>query len=197
MDRISSTLQSTIAMAYVDEDATITNRASKDGIFMFNERIRLVVTGDSPSIILCGRCHRIGHASDSTACPLPSNAVRCVRCGGSHHSLDHATFCPNPHDKAGECACLFPCLNCGGNHNARSPFCKLKKGFAPAPLAPRPALSPLAQPTSSAKDKGKAAAPPPVDPSTPSQGTEASTSAGGDFTTVVRKGKNMVPAPIG
>ncbi|KAH8978920.1 hypothetical protein EDB86DRAFT_3089826 [Lactarius hatsudake] len=132
----------TVKFAYVDENGQITARAKRDSVFLFNEKARFVPTGDVATIQLCGRCHRIGHATNSTACPLPENAVRCYICGGSHHSNDHANQCPRPHDKVGVCRCLFPCINCGGGHNARSPHCKLKMGFSPPPLAPPPAANP-------------------------------------------------------
>ncbi|KAH9168896.1 hypothetical protein EDB89DRAFT_1823731, partial [Lactarius sanguifluus] len=95
-------------------------------LFMFNERVRFILTGDRPTILLCGHCHRIGHKAGSTACPLPANSFRCHICGGSHHSSDHVAQCPNRHEKVGECRCLFRCLNCGGPHNARSPKCAMK-----------------------------------------------------------------------
>ncbi|KAH9004718.1 hypothetical protein EDB86DRAFT_3072194 [Lactarius hatsudake] len=155
MHTISSNPRGTVKFAYVDEDGKITAQAKRDGVFLFNERTRFVPTGDVATILLCGRCHRIGHATDSPACPLPSNAVRCFICGLSHHSNDHAAHCPNQHDKVGECRCLFPCINCGGNHNARSPQCKLKMGFAPPELAPPPSAG-TAPANPSAKGKAKA-----------------------------------------
>ncbi|KAH9159302.1 hypothetical protein EDB89DRAFT_2084103 [Lactarius sanguifluus] len=120
LHNIANKPRGTVNMAYVDEKGHLTGRAHADGVFMYNERANYVVTGDTPTIILCGWCHRIGHATDSTAWPLPANAVRCFICGGAHYSLDHATHCPNPHDKVGECKCRFRCINCGQNHNARS-----------------------------------------------------------------------------
>ncbi|KAH9005762.1 hypothetical protein EDB86DRAFT_3070738 [Lactarius hatsudake] len=154
--KVSHNAQGTIKFAYVDEDGQITARAKKDSVFLFSEKTCFVPTGDVAIIQLCGRCHRIGHATDSAACPLPSNAVRCFICGGAHHSNDHATHCPRPHDKVGECCCLIPCINCGGGHNAHSPFCKLKMGFSPPPLAPPPATVQATPPKPSAKGKGPA-----------------------------------------
>ncbi|KAH8980010.1 hypothetical protein EDB86DRAFT_2764571, partial [Lactarius hatsudake] len=92
-------------------------------VFLFNEKTKFVPIGDTPTIVMCSRCHRIGHAADTPTCPLPAHSLRCHICGGSHHSEDHPMHCPRPHDKVGECRCQFPCLNCGGNHNARSPKC--------------------------------------------------------------------------
>ncbi|KAH8999633.1 hypothetical protein EDB86DRAFT_3075702 [Lactarius hatsudake] len=152
LNKVSHNPRGTVKFAYVDENGQTTARAKRDGVFLFNERTRFVPTGDVATIKLCGRCHRIGHSTDSPACPLPEHAVRCFICGGAHHSDDHATNCPRPHDKVGECRCLFPCINCGGNHNARSPHCKQKMGFAPPILAPRPS-SDTVTPAPSAKGK--------------------------------------------
>ncbi|KAH8987741.1 hypothetical protein EDB86DRAFT_2832135 [Lactarius hatsudake] len=74
MHTVSSNPRGTVKFAYVDEDGKITAQAKHDGVFLFNERTRFVPTGDVATIILCGRCHRIGHATDSPACPLPANA---------------------------------------------------------------------------------------------------------------------------
>ncbi|KAH9160639.1 hypothetical protein EDB89DRAFT_1914598, partial [Lactarius sanguifluus] len=152
LNNIANKPRATVNFAYVDEKGATTGKARADGVFMYNERTNYIVTGDTPTIVLCGRCHRIGHTTDSTTCPLPANVVRCFICGGSHYSLDHATHCPNPHDKVGECHCRFRCINCGQNHNARSPFCRMKLGFSPPPLAPRPSTSPAPP---SAKGKAK------------------------------------------
>ncbi|KAH9170549.1 hypothetical protein EDB89DRAFT_2071777 [Lactarius sanguifluus] len=174
LNNIANKPRATVNFAYVDEKGAITGKAHADGVFMYNERTNYVVTGDTPTIVLCGRCHRIGHATDSTACPLPSNAVRCFICGGSHHSLDHATHCPNPHDKVRECHCRFRCINCGQNHNARSPFCRMKMGFSPPPLAPRPSTAPAPP---SAKGKAKQSTSHPVEDLVPSQRDPVPTSA--------------------
>ncbi|KAH8984285.1 hypothetical protein EDB86DRAFT_2833553 [Lactarius hatsudake] len=138
---VSSNPWGTVAFVYVDEEGHVTAQAIRDGIFLFNEKTNFIPVGDAPTIIMCGRCHCIGHATNSPACPLPANSVRCHICRGTHHSDDHAAHCPKPHDKVGECRCLFPCLNCRGSHNARSPHCPLKKGFSPPDLAANPATS--------------------------------------------------------
>ncbi|KAH8982909.1 hypothetical protein EDB86DRAFT_3085764 [Lactarius hatsudake] len=186
----------TVKFAYVDEDGQTTARAKRDGVFLFNEKTRFVPTGDIATIQLCGRCHRIGHATNSPACPLPENAVRCFICGESHHSNDHVNHCPRPHDKAGECRCLFPCINCGGGHNARSPHCKLKMGFSPPPLAPPPQQpqSTTAQPKPSAKGKTPANHPdetPNREMLIPTQ-RDQEPEPKGQFTTVSRKATRKV-----
>ncbi|KAH9038449.1 hypothetical protein EDB84DRAFT_1653006 [Lactarius hengduanensis] len=186
--------KTTVVMAYVDEGGKVSSAAVAAGTYMFNSRARLIVTGDSPSIVMCGRCHRIGHATNTPACPLPANGVRCVRCGGSHHSDDHVTFCTGYHPTAGICTCSFKCLNCQGRHGTRSAACPLKKGFAPPPLVERedPTAVPP-PPTPSAKGKGKEAAPPPPEDLVSTQREPPSGSAGAitanEGFTEVRKGK--------
>ncbi|KAH8995137.1 hypothetical protein EDB86DRAFT_3166275 [Lactarius hatsudake] len=180
----------TVAFAYVDGDNRITSQATRDGVFLFNEKTNFIPVGDSPTIIMCGRCHHIGHATDSTACPLPANCLRCHICGGAHHSDDHAAHCPKPHDKVGKCRCLFPCLNCHGEHNARSPRCPLKKGFAPPDLVANPATDATAPP--SAKGKAKATAPEQLVPTQreplPAPAAQTPTTTEDDqFVTVTRK----------
>ncbi|KAH9169143.1 hypothetical protein EDB89DRAFT_2073231 [Lactarius sanguifluus] len=187
----------TVKIAFVDETGSVTAAIKRDGLFMFNEKVRFILTGDLPNIILCGHCHRIGHKAGTTACPLPANAFRCHICGGAHHSEDHATQCPNRHEKVGECRCKFPCLNCGGKHNCRSSFCSMKKGFAPPPLVAKPS-PPSGNTPAAPSAKGKAPAPPahPVEDLVPTQREEAPTSAGNGveandapFTEVRKKGK--------
>ncbi|KAH8976676.1 hypothetical protein EDB86DRAFT_3251206 [Lactarius hatsudake] len=75
MHKIESNPRGTVKFAYVDEDGKVTAQAKRDGVFLFNEKARFVPTGDVATIILCGRCHRIGHATDSQACPLPPNGM--------------------------------------------------------------------------------------------------------------------------
>ncbi|KAH9172265.1 hypothetical protein EDB89DRAFT_2069911 [Lactarius sanguifluus] len=193
---VSQTPRGTVKIAYVDETGSLTASIQRDGLFMFNERVRFVLTGDRPTILLCGHCHRIGHKAGSTACPLPPNSFRCHICGGSHHSSDHVAHCPNRHEKVGECRCLFRCLNCGGPHNARSPKCAMKKGFTPPPLVAKP--SQTVTPSAAPSAKGTAQAPPahPAEFLVPTQREETQASAGnGDdaegtpFTEVRRTGK--------
>ncbi|KAH8981413.1 hypothetical protein EDB92DRAFT_1820256 [Lactarius akahatsu] len=127
--------RTTVAMAFVDNNGSVTANAVRNGTFMFNSRVRLIITGDSPTIVMCGRCHRIGHTTGAPACLIPVGSFRCARCGGSHHTDDHNTQCNGRHEKAGICNCQFRCLNCNGNHGTRSAACPLKKG---SPLHPLP-----------------------------------------------------------
>ncbi|KAH9016248.1 hypothetical protein EDB84DRAFT_1236693, partial [Lactarius hengduanensis] len=120
---LANKAESSVKLAYVDESGALTERIITNGVFMFGRQIRFVVTGDTPVIVMCGRCHAIGHHTDSTACPLGTTGIRCARCGGSHHTDEHSAFCTNVHDKVGQCRCLFLCLNCKGQHGTRSAAC--------------------------------------------------------------------------
>ncbi|KAH9026457.1 hypothetical protein EDB84DRAFT_1563716 [Lactarius hengduanensis] len=183
--------KTTVSMAFVDEHGSVSAAAVAAGTFMFNSRVRLIITGDSPSIVMCGRCHRIGHATNTPACPLPANGVRCVRCGGSHHSDDHVNACTGYHPTAGVCTCTYKCLNCNGKHGTRSAACPLKKGFAPPPMVAHEDPTVVPPPPPSAKGKGKQVAPPPPEDLVSTQREPASGSAGAittdeGFTTVKR-----------
>ncbi|KAH9016145.1 hypothetical protein EDB84DRAFT_1567416 [Lactarius hengduanensis] len=169
--------KTTVSMAFVDEHGSVSSAAVAAGTFMFNARARLIITGDSPSIVMCGRCHRIGHATNTPACPLPANGVRCVRCGGAHHSDDHVTFCTGYHPTAGICTCIYKCLNCSGKHGTRSAACPMKKGFAPPPMVAREDPTIATLPAPSAKGKSKSVAPPPPEDLIPTQREPASGSA--------------------
>ncbi len=109
---------STVTMAFVDESGVHMEAAKSGGIYMFNAQVRFVPTGDHPSITQCGRCHEIGHHTDTPACPLPKNAVRCYICAGSHIGTEHAFHCTGAHKTAGKCDCGFKCLLCKGKHHA-------------------------------------------------------------------------------
>ncbi|KAH8976843.1 hypothetical protein EDB86DRAFT_3094128 [Lactarius hatsudake] len=189
---VSSNPRGTVAFAYADESGKITAQAKRDGVFLFNEKTNFIPVGNTPTIIMCGRCHRIGHATDTPACPLPATAIRCHICGGSHHPQDHATHCTRPHDKVGECRCQYPCLNCGGSHNARSPKCPLKKGFAPPDMAtiqtPVTLNRPAAPAAPSAKGKAKAAENELLIPTQREAPQEAAENQG--FVTVHRRSRN-------
>ncbi|KAH9000066.1 hypothetical protein EDB92DRAFT_1939797 [Lactarius akahatsu] len=184
--------RTTVTMAFVDDKGSVSANAVRAGTYMFNSRVRLIITGDSPTIVMCGRCHAIGHTTGSPACLIPVGSFRCARCGGSHHTEDHDTHCNGRHEKAGICNCFFCCLNCNGNHGTQSAACPLKKGFTPPDLVPRNDPAIVRTPPS-AKGKGKAPAAPPEDliptqrDQPPAAGASDGTSDG--FTTVTRRPK--------
>ncbi|KAH9021429.1 hypothetical protein EDB84DRAFT_1565276 [Lactarius hengduanensis] len=87
--------KTTVSMAFVDEHGTVSSAAVAAGTFMFNARARLIITGDSPSIVMCGRCHRIGHATNTPACPLPANGATTRRRAYARVSLNVSTATGN------------------------------------------------------------------------------------------------------
>ncbi|KAH9034112.1 hypothetical protein EDB85DRAFT_1889973 [Lactarius pseudohatsudake] len=126
----------TVLVAYVDPTGEISKHALADGVFMFGAQIKFVVAGDKPALIQCSRCHLLSHNKNSRLCKVPRTAVRCVRCGGSHHSDRHNFECKGPHKVAGRCDCALKCILCGkSGHNARSRACPKRGDFAPPRLA--------------------------------------------------------------
>jgi hypothetical protein len=163
----------TVVFAYMDHTGKITKEAGEKGIWMFGERCQFVRLGDSPVFTQCGKCHELGHITN--LCPLPRNASRCYRCGGSHESGSHDFLCKaNTHKVGGKCDCAFPCLLCKQTgHMCRDRKCA-KRGAFPAPplastkrttppqksTAPPKAATPVApaednEPPPPPKDKGK------------------------------------------
>ncbi|KAH9019956.1 hypothetical protein EDB84DRAFT_1565884 [Lactarius hengduanensis] len=63
MAHVSNEPYTTVAMAYVDQKGAITSWAKKDGVFMFNSQVKLVITSNTPSIILLLRRDCISHMS--------------------------------------------------------------------------------------------------------------------------------------
>jgi hypothetical protein len=102
---------------------------------MFGERCQFVRLGDSPVFTQCGKCHELGHVTNM--CPLPRNAARCYRCGGSHESGSHDFLCKaNTHKVGGKCDCAFPCLLCKQTgHTCRDCKCSKRGAFPAPPLA--------------------------------------------------------------
>ena len=102
---------------------------------MFGKPVKFVVTGDSPRLIQCRRCHMLGHPTRSPLCKLHPAAARCYRCGGSHHSDHHDYECKGAHRTPGRCNCTPKCLLCGNTgHHARSRKCPKQGDFAPPRL---------------------------------------------------------------
>ncbi|KAI9445838.1 hypothetical protein BJY52DRAFT_1193932 [Lactarius psammicola] len=134
-----------VQLAFIDETGTRSIAAKKHGVGMFGSRTQFFLTGNKPYFAQCGRCHEVGHATNAPACKLGPNSVRCHICGGSHRGQDHGFHCKaTTHVVAGQCNCRFPCLLCGGRHNARSPNCPVRGGFKPSPLADPSSSSPPA-----------------------------------------------------
>jgi hypothetical protein len=125
----------TVVFAYMDHTGKIAKEASEKGIWMFGERCQFVRLGDSPVFTQCGKCHELGHVTNM--CPLPRNAARCYRCGGSHESGSHNFLCKaNTHKVGGKCDCVYPCLLCKQTgHTCRDCKCSKRGAFPAPPLA--------------------------------------------------------------
>ncbi|KAI9437778.1 hypothetical protein BJY52DRAFT_1196337 [Lactarius psammicola] len=169
-----------VQLAFIDETGTRSVAAKRHGVGMFGSRTQFFLTGNKPFFSQCGRCHEIGHATNSLACKLGPNSVKCHICGGSHHGQDHGFHCKaTTHVVAGQCNCRYPCLLCGGCHNTRSLNCPVRGGFKPSPLAdptPNSSQSPHNQPT----------------PGTANNSTDAD-----GFTAVGKGGKDAAPTTSG
>ena len=125
----------TVLIPIVDTTDTVIKATAQQGIFMFGKPVKFVVTGDSPRLIQCGRCHMLGHPTRSPLCKLHPAAAKCYRCGGGHHSDHHDYECKGAHRTPGRCNCTPKCLLCGKTgHHARSRKCPKRGDFAPPRL---------------------------------------------------------------
>ena len=125
----------TVLIPIVDTTDTVIRTASQQGVFMFGKQVKFVVTGDSPRLIQCSRCHMLGHPTRSPLCKLHPVAVKCYCCRGSHHSEHHDYECKGTHCTPGRCNCTPKCLLCGNTgHHARSRKCPKRGDFAPPRL---------------------------------------------------------------
>ena len=125
----------TVLIPIVDTTDTVIKAATQQGVFMFGKQAKFVVTGDSPRLIQCGRCHMLGHPTRSPLCKLHPAAAKCYRCGGNHHSDHHDYECKGAHRTPGRCNCTPKCLLCGNTgHHARSRKCPKRGDFAPPRL---------------------------------------------------------------
>ena len=126
---------STVLIPIVDTTDTVIKATAQQGVFMFGKPVKFVVTGDSPRLIQCGRCHLLGHPTRSPLCKLHPAAAKCYRCGGGHHSDNHDYECKGTHRTPGRCNCTPKCLLCGNmGHHARSRKCPKRGDFAPPRL---------------------------------------------------------------
>ncbi|KAI9465643.1 hypothetical protein BJY52DRAFT_1183728 [Lactarius psammicola] len=166
-----------VQLAYIDETGVRSSAAKSRGVGMFGTCSQFFLTGNKPFFAQCGRCHEIGHTTNAPACKLGPNSVRCHICGGSHRGQEHGFYCKaTTHVVAGQCNCRYPCLLCGGRHNARSPNCPVRGGFKP---------SPLADPTPSSSSTSTSAP--------PRNANKQTTPDGDGFTPVGKNGRDAVP----
>jgi hypothetical protein len=115
---------STVIVAVLDEDNSICQQASQEGVCMFGRQIKFVRAGDHPSLIQCARCHELGHNASSPKCSTPRDQHRCYVCGKGHQSQHHSFECASPHKAPGHCDCVPRCLLCKqSGHTARDKGC--------------------------------------------------------------------------
>ncbi|KAN0137679.1 hypothetical protein V8E53_004504 [Lactarius tabidus] len=127
---------STVLAAIIDDDNSACQAALTHGVRMFGAQVKFLRCGDNPTLQQCGRCHMLGHYSNSPRCKLPKGAVKCYRCGGSHDGRDHDYECnARTHKSVGKCDCALKCLLCKKTgHNARSRACLKRGDFQPPRL---------------------------------------------------------------
>jgi hypothetical protein len=127
---------STVLAAIIDDDNSACQAALTHGVRMFGAQVKFLRCGDNPTLQQCGRCHMLGHYSNSPRCKLPKGAVKCYRCGGSHDGRDHDYECnARTHKTVGKCDCALKCLLCKKTgHNARSRACLKRGDFQPPRL---------------------------------------------------------------
>jgi hypothetical protein len=124
-----------VIAAIGDADHSHCQRASSEGVYMFGRQIKFIQAGDSPSLVQCSRCHKIGHYYSSPKCCVATNTIRCYVCGGAHDSASHSFECLRMHKVQGKCDCVPKCLLCGASgHHARAKNCPQRGDFVPPRL---------------------------------------------------------------
>ena len=161
-----------VQFAFRDVSGETVKRALAEGVYMFGKCAKFVVVGDHPTVLQCGRCHELGHHTNSTVCRIPKTAARCFMCGGPHDSKAHSFHCEGAHKVAGICDCRLKCIVCGKlSHHARGRGCPKRGDFAPPRLAGAQTTTDPTTPAPRARRTGRGTgrADPPPDPSTPPQ----------------------------
>ena len=123
---------SSVTFAFSDPDRSITKGILAKPVPMFGREVRAVEFIDRPPLVICGRCHLLGHQTGSQVCKVKPDQVRCAHCGGAHKTEEHAVNCKKArtHRIAGICDCNPFCLNCKGNgHISTDPTCPRRKDF--------------------------------------------------------------------
>ena len=135
--------RATVLFAFIDDDQKLAERTALSGLCMFGERAKVVISGNKPSLIQCGRCFSLNHRSNH--CPLlPKGHFKCVRCLGPHHTYHHDGFCKaKTHKMAEVCDCKPKCLLCRqSGHDAVSRSCPMRGDFGPPKLVLPPDYAP-------------------------------------------------------
>ncbi|KAH9030365.1 hypothetical protein EDB85DRAFT_1891660 [Lactarius pseudohatsudake] len=136
----------TVMIAYCDKTGELSTLITRDRIYMFGQITKVVVAGDRPTIIQCGRCHEIGHNASAPICRVPKTAYRCFICGGGHDGRDHSYHCKGQHRIASRLPCArgVPTPETNAGPGRRLP--------PPPPRRPAPQRAPEATATTWAPD---------------------------------------------
>ena len=187
----------TVLIPIVDTTDTVIKAAAQQGVFMFGKPVKFVVTGDSPRLIQCRRCHMLGHPTRSPLCKLHPAAAKCYRCGGGHHSDHHDYECKGAHRTPGRCNCTPKCLLCGNTgHHARSRKCPKQGDFAPPRLDSLGTETNPIEVTSASPPEVDTQRPPPLTAATlPVRAARKGKGKGKNKVTRNSGGKNANPAP--
>lgn len=159
----------TVLFAFVDDDTKLAECTAISGLCMFGERAKVVISGNKPSLVQCGRCFALTHRSNR--CPLlPKQQFKCVRCPGAHHTYHHDGFCKaKTHAKAEVCDCKPKCLLCKqSGHDAVSRQCPMRGDFGPPKLILPPDYTSAAPGDSSSTTAAPTLANDPERPGSPS-----------------------------
>ena len=127
--------RATVLFAFVDDDRKLAERTALSGLCMFGERAKVVISGNKPSLIQCGRCFALNHRSNH--CKLAQKGhFKCMRCTGAHHTYHHDSYCnAKTHKQAEICDCKPKCLLCKqSGHDAVSRSCPMRGDFGPPKL---------------------------------------------------------------
>ncbi|KAN0135503.1 hypothetical protein V8E53_006782 [Lactarius tabidus] len=84
---------STVLAAIIDDDNSVCQAVLTHGVQMFGAQVKFLHCRDNPTLQQCGRCHQLGHYSNSPRCKLPKGALKCYQCGGNHNGRDHDYEC--------------------------------------------------------------------------------------------------------
>lgn len=127
--------RATVLFAFMDDDRKLAERTALNGLCMFGERAKVVISGSKPSLVQCGRCFALTHRSNR--CQLAKKGhFKCVRCSGPHHTYHHDSYCKaKTHKQAEVCDCKPKCLLCKqSGHDAVSRSCPMRGDFGPPKL---------------------------------------------------------------
>ena len=127
--------RATVLFAFMDDEQKLAERTAIDGLCMFGERTKVVISGNKPSLIQCGRCFALNHRSNKCNL-LPKGQFKCMRCMGPHHTYHHDGFCKAKTHKVAEvCDCKPKCRLCKQTgHDAVSRSCPMRGDFGPPKL---------------------------------------------------------------